>query len=145
MSGPWDVEAFVAACTVRFPHLVRIVSTPIPVPIEEALETKACGGNFTDSWVLFASVMQLTAHEEKARSPTGLLTVQIGKMECGQFVGKIKPDKDVERMARDLVWPCLSLPLWGPFGCPFWVFVVSPPGVPWQSMGSCIQEKVQVQ
>ena len=28
---------------------------------------------------------------EKARSPTGLLTVQIGKMECGQFVGKIKP------------------------------------------------------
>ncbi|CAK9092604.1 Uncharacterized protein SCF082_LOCUS43580 [Durusdinium trenchii] len=37
---------------------------------------------------------------EKARSPTGLLTVQIGKMECGQFVGKIKPDKDVERMAR---------------------------------------------
>ena len=39
--------------------------------------------------------------EEKARSPTGLLTVQIGKMECGQFVGKIKPDKDVERMARN--------------------------------------------
>ena len=39
--------------------------------------------------------------QEKARSPTGLLTVQIGKMECGQFVGKIKPDKDVERMARD--------------------------------------------
>ncbi|CAE7556449.1 unnamed protein product, partial [Symbiodinium necroappetens] len=38
--------------------------------------------------------------KEKARSPTGLLTVQIGKMECGQFVGKIKPDKDVERMAR---------------------------------------------
>jgi len=37
---------------------------------------------------------------EKARSPTGLLTVQIGKMECGQFVGKVKPDKDVERMAR---------------------------------------------
>jgi len=37
---------------------------------------------------------------EKARSPTGLLTVQIGKMECGQFVGKIKPDKDVERLAR---------------------------------------------
>lgn len=37
---------------------------------------------------------------ERARSPTGLLTVQIGKMECGQFVGKIKPDKDVERLAR---------------------------------------------
>jgi len=37
---------------------------------------------------------------EKARSPTGLLTVQIGKMECGQFVGKVKPDKDVERIAR---------------------------------------------
>merc|ERR1719330_699719 len=34
---------------------------------------------------------------ERARSPTGLLTVKIGEMECGQFVGKIKPDKDVER------------------------------------------------
>merc|ERR1719277_2389517 len=32
---------------------------------------------------------------ERARSPTGLLTVKIGEMECGQFVGKIKPDKDV--------------------------------------------------
>ena len=31
-----------------------------------------------------------------------MLTVQIGKMECGQFVGKIKPDKDVERLARSL-------------------------------------------
>ncbi|CAE7523373.1 unnamed protein product [Symbiodinium natans] len=38
---------------------------------------------------------------EKARSPTGLRTVQVGKMECGQFVGKIKPDKDVEQMARN--------------------------------------------
>merc|ERR550537_1828839 len=37
---------------------------------------------------------------ENARSPTGLLTVKIGEMECGQFVGKIKPDKDVEAMAR---------------------------------------------
>merc|ERR1719203_903350 len=37
---------------------------------------------------------------ERARSPTGLLTVKIGEMECGQFVGKIKPDKDVERLAR---------------------------------------------
>merc|ERR1719436_1325898 len=35
---------------------------------------------------------------ERARSPTGLLTVKIGEMECGQFVGKIKPDKDVERL-----------------------------------------------
>lgn len=26
--------------------------------------------------------------------------MQIGKMECGQFVGKVKPDKDVERIAR---------------------------------------------
>lgn len=37
---------------------------------------------------------------ERARSPTGLLTVKIGEMECGQFVGKIKADKDVERLAR---------------------------------------------
>merc|ERR1740121_2921344 len=37
---------------------------------------------------------------ERARSPTGLLTVKIGEMECGQFVGKIKPDKVVERLAR---------------------------------------------
>merc|ERR1740129_2146912 len=37
---------------------------------------------------------------ERARSPTGLLTVKIGEMESGQFVGKIKPDKDVERLAR---------------------------------------------
>merc|ERR1719411_1095606 len=37
---------------------------------------------------------------DKARSPTGLLTVKIGEMESGQFVGKIKPDKDVERLAR---------------------------------------------
>merc|ERR1712137_271750 len=37
---------------------------------------------------------------EHARSPTGLLTVKIGEMECGQFVGKIKPDKDVEAMSR---------------------------------------------
>merc|ERR1719414_2845581 len=37
---------------------------------------------------------------EHARSPTGLLTVKIGEMECGQFVGKVKPDKDVERLAR---------------------------------------------
>merc|ERR1719162_50174 len=37
---------------------------------------------------------------ERARSPTGLLTVKIGEMESGQFVGKIKPDKDVERLAK---------------------------------------------
>merc|ERR1719221_1895408 len=37
---------------------------------------------------------------DKARSPTGLLTVKIGEMESGQFVGKVKPDKDVERLAR---------------------------------------------
>merc|ERR1719188_2978497 len=37
---------------------------------------------------------------ERARSPTGLLTVKIGEMECGQFVGKVKADKDVERLAR---------------------------------------------
>lgn len=37
---------------------------------------------------------------EHARSPTGLLTVKIGEMECGQFVGKVKPDKDVERLAK---------------------------------------------
>merc|ERR1711920_451442 len=37
---------------------------------------------------------------ERARSPTGLLTVKIGEMECGQFVGKIKADKDVERLAK---------------------------------------------
>jgi len=37
---------------------------------------------------------------ERARSPTGLLTVKIGEMESGRFVGKIKPDKDVERLAR---------------------------------------------
>jgi len=37
---------------------------------------------------------------ERARSPTGLLTVKIGEMECGQFVGKIQPDKLVERIAR---------------------------------------------
>mmetsp|Transcript_55653 Transcript_55653/g.122191 ORF Transcript_55653/g.122191 Transcript_55653/m.122191 type:complete len:296 (-) Transcript_55653:119-1006(-) len=37
---------------------------------------------------------------ERARSPTGLLTVKIGEMECGRFVGAVKPDKDVERLAR---------------------------------------------
>merc|ERR1719362_117384 len=37
---------------------------------------------------------------ERARSPTGLLTVKIGEMECGQFVGKIQPDRMVERLAR---------------------------------------------
>ena len=52
--------------------------------------------------ILCFSLHTAIATQEKARSPTGLLTVQIGKMECGQFVGKIKPDKDVERMARSL-------------------------------------------
>merc|ERR1719373_1075850 len=37
---------------------------------------------------------------ERPRSPTGLLTVKIGEMECGQFVGKIQPDRLVERLAR---------------------------------------------
>merc|ERR550514_255257 len=37
---------------------------------------------------------------ERARSPTGLLTVKIGEMESGRFVGKIKHDKDVERIAK---------------------------------------------
>ena len=37
---------------------------------------------------------------ERARSPTGLLTVKIGEMESGRFIGKVKPDKDVERLAR---------------------------------------------
>jgi len=37
---------------------------------------------------------------ETARSPTGLLTVKIGEMESGRFIGKVKPDKDVERIAR---------------------------------------------
>merc|ERR1740129_322509 len=37
---------------------------------------------------------------ERARSPTGLLTVKIGEMESGRFVGKVKPDKDVERLGR---------------------------------------------
>lgn len=37
---------------------------------------------------------------EHARSPTGLLTVKIGEMECGQFVGKIKPDRDVMNLAK---------------------------------------------
>merc|ERR1719379_1423661 len=37
---------------------------------------------------------------ERARSPTGLLTVKIGEMESGQFVGKIKPDKDVLDLAK---------------------------------------------
>ena len=31
---------------------------------------------------------------ERARSPTGLLTVKIGEMESGRFIGKVKPDKD---------------------------------------------------
>ena len=30
---------------------------------------------------------------ERARSPTGLLTVKIGEMESGRFIGKVKPDK----------------------------------------------------
>eukprot|EP00435_Cladocopium_sp_Y103_P017305 s1263_g4.t1 len=37
---------------------------------------------------------------ERARSPTGLLTVKIGEMESGRFIGKVKPDKEVERLAR---------------------------------------------
>lgn len=37
---------------------------------------------------------------ERARSTTGLLTVKIGEMESGRFVGKVKPDKDVERLGR---------------------------------------------
>lgn len=36
---------------------------------------------------------------EQARSPTGLLVAKLGEMECGQFVGKIKPDKQIERIA----------------------------------------------
>merc|ERR1719188_2043067 len=47
-----------------------------------------------------ADIAKLYEVLERARSPTGLLTVKIGEMECGQFVGKIKPDKDVERLAR---------------------------------------------
>eukprot|EP00425_Heterocapsa_triquetra_P007543 CAMPEP_0195165908 /NCGR_PEP_ID=MMETSP0448-20130528/189397_1 /TAXON_ID=66468 /ORGANISM="Heterocapsa triquestra, Strain CCMP 448" /LENGTH=308 /DNA_ID=CAMNT_0040204701 /DNA_START=22 /DNA_END=945 /DNA_ORIENTATION=+ len=38
---------------------------------------------------------------ENARSPTGLLVAKIGEMECGQFVGKVKPDKYTERLARN--------------------------------------------
>ena len=37
---------------------------------------------------------------ERARSPTGLLTVKIGEMESGRFIGKVKPAKEVERLAR---------------------------------------------
>lgn len=37
---------------------------------------------------------------ETARSPTGLLTVKIGEMASGRFIGKIKHDKDVERIAK---------------------------------------------
>jgi len=37
---------------------------------------------------------------ERARSPTGLLTVKIGEMESGRFIGKVKPDKEVEKLAR---------------------------------------------
>merc|ERR1719329_1552231 len=37
---------------------------------------------------------------ETARSPTGLLTVKIGEMASGRFIGKIKHDKEVERIAK---------------------------------------------
>lgn len=36
---------------------------------------------------------------EQARSPTGLLVAKLGEMECGQFVGKVKPDRNIERIA----------------------------------------------
>lgn len=36
---------------------------------------------------------------EQARSPTGLLVAKLGEMECGQFVGKVKPDRNIERVA----------------------------------------------
>eukprot|EP00931_Biecheleriopsis_adriatica_P084482 TRINITY_DN5834_c0_g1_i1.p1 TRINITY_DN5834_c0_g1~~TRINITY_DN5834_c0_g1_i1.p1 ORF type:complete len:427 (+),score=98.48 TRINITY_DN5834_c0_g1_i1:81-1361(+) len=36
---------------------------------------------------------------EQARSPTGLLVAKLGEMECGQFVGKVKPDRNIERLA----------------------------------------------
>ncbi|CAE8614922.1 unnamed protein product, partial [Polarella glacialis] len=36
---------------------------------------------------------------EQARSPTGLLVAKLGEMECGQFVGKVKPDRQIERLA----------------------------------------------
>jgi len=47
-----------------------------------------------------ADIEKLYETLERARSPTGLLTVKIGEMESGRFVGKVKPDKDVERLAR---------------------------------------------
>merc|ERR1712146_214910 len=37
---------------------------------------------------------------DRARSPTGLLVVKIGEMECGRFDTKMKPDKHVERVVR---------------------------------------------
>lgn len=37
---------------------------------------------------------------DRARSPTGLLVIKIGEMECGQFDSRIKPDKHIIRIAR---------------------------------------------
>ena len=42
---------------------------------------------------------------ERARSPTGLLTVKIGEMESGRFIGKVKPDKDWSSMLRAQIQP----------------------------------------
>merc|ERR1719267_18381 len=38
-----------------------------------------------------ADIEKLYETLERARSPTGLLTVKIGEMESGRFVGKVKP------------------------------------------------------
>lgn len=36
---------------------------------------------------------------ENARSPTGLLVAKIGEMECGQFTAKVKPDRNMQKLA----------------------------------------------
>jgi len=40
------------------------------------------------------------AYQKTRKNPTGLLTVKIGEMESGQFVGKVKPDKDVRALSK---------------------------------------------
>merc|ERR1719323_2707758 len=102
------------------PMAMMMQETPAPVreepkedPIDPDVQELGDYYNIEDRWIKRlneAMVKRKDTKEQdlaklyevldKARSPTGLLTVKIGEMESGQFVGKIKPDKDVERLAR---------------------------------------------
>eukprot|EP00913_Durusdinium_trenchii_P011947 g11222.t1 len=52
--------------------------------------------NIEDRWLVRLDELMRPLEE---RSWPGLLVAKLGEMECGQFVGKVKPDRNIERLA----------------------------------------------